>query len=103
MTTAHVKAEDGTPAAQANDRIRLTVRALRSAYDVDVPVLARYVGVSRNTLYNRLNGMGPFSGGELVRIAEFFDTTVQAICDGSVTISPNNPPPMTTTELHTRR
>ena len=85
MTTASEQ-QIGTTAA-ANETIRRTIRALRSAHDVDVRELAAHVGMSRGSFYNRMNGTAPFIGGELVVLADYFGVTVQDICDGNVHIN----------------
>lgn len=92
MTTAQAGPR---PAAMTDETIRQTVRALRSAHTVDALVLARALGISRQSLYNRLNGSAPFLAAEIAAVAQFFGCSVQDIYDGVVRITPPPPSPIT--------
>lgn len=70
----------------ANEVIRVTVRALRSARQVDAAVLARHIGISRQALYNRLNGQAPWLASEVAGLAEFFNCSVQDLYDGVIRV-----------------
>lgn len=95
MTTAAVnEATEPDP----DQTIRRTVRALRSAYDVDAKVLARHLGISRNSLYNRLNGAAPWLAAEIVGLAAFFGVPISDFYEGVVRVGASP-----TTEVHTRR
>lgn len=87
MTTAPADDTQPISAAEAtNETIRRTVKALRSARNVDVPVLARYVGVSRGSFYNRLNGAAPFLAAEVAALATFFDVPISDFFEGVVRV-----------------
>jgi len=79
---------DGSEAV--NDTIRATVRALRSAHRVDAAVLARYIGISRQALYNRLNGHAPWLAAEVAGLADFFGCSVQDLFEGTVKLAPQS-------------
>ena len=83
MSTATV---DTVSAPDPDETIRRTVRALRSAYDVDARVLARHLGISRNSLYNRLNGAAPWLAAEVVGLAQFFNCEIVDFYTGNVRI-----------------
>ncbi len=83
MSTATV---DDTSTPGPDETIRRTVRALRSAYDVDARVLAHHLGISRNSLYNRLNGTAPWLAAEIVGLAHFFGCDVVDFYTGNVRI-----------------
>lgn len=83
MSTATVDSAAPSP----DETIRRTVRALRSAYDVDAKVLARHLGISRNSLYNRLNGAAPWLAAEIVGLAQFFNCEVSDFYTGNVRIN----------------
>lgn len=70
----------------ADATICATVRALRSAYGVDTAVLAQHMGVSRQSLYNRLNGAAPWLAHEVAAIAAYFGCKVQDLYDGTVSV-----------------
>lgn len=75
------------PAAMSVDEtIRATVRALRSARQVDVPPLARHIGVSRGSFYNRLNGAAPFLAAEIAGLAHFFGVPITDFYEGIVRV-----------------
>lgn len=85
MTTvaAEVHGEDKP---DPNEVIRVTVRALRSAHQVDALELAQQLGVSRQSIYNRLNGHAPWLASEVAALADFFGCDVQDLYDGTVRI-----------------
>lgn len=66
--------------------IRRTVRALRSVFEVDARVLARHLGISRGSLYNRLNGTAPWLAAEIVGLAQFFGCDIVDFYTGNVRI-----------------
>ena len=87
MTTVPIHTHDqGKP--DPNEVIRVTVRALRSAHQVDAAVLARRLGVSRQSIYNRLNGQAPWLAAEVAALADFFGCEVQDLYNGTVRIGP---------------
>lgn len=90
MTTAAADTGHST-----DEVIRQTVRALRSAHNVDALLLAKQLGISRQSLYNRLNGTAPFLAAEIATLAQFFGCTVQEIYDGVVRITPTPPRALT--------
>lgn len=98
---AMTMAAAGTSGLSTDETIRQTVRALRSARQVDALVLARALGISRQSLYNRLNGAAPFLAAEIAGLAHFFGCTVQDIFDGVVRITP--PQAGRDTDVDTRR
>jgi hypothetical protein len=83
MSTATVDTAQPPPADAIISR---TVRALRSAYDVDARVLARHLGISRNSLYNRLNGSAPWLAAEIVGLAQFFNCEIADFYTGNVRV-----------------
>lgn len=87
MTTAVARTAGESP----DDTIRRTVRALRSAYEVDAAVLARHLGISRQSLYNRLNGAAPWLAAEVVGLAIFFGCEVSDFYTGNVHIKAGGP------------
>lgn len=88
MSTATVAAAQ---TSSPDDTIRRTVRALRSAYEVDAAVLARHLGISRASLYNRLNGVAPWLAAEIVGLASFFDCEISDFYTGNVRITTGAP------------
>lgn len=84
MTTALAET---TPGPTPDETIRRTVRALRSAYEVDAAVLARHLGISRGSLYNRLNGAAPWLAAEIVGLASFFNCEIADFYAGNVRIT----------------
>ncbi len=73
-----------------------TVRALRSARQAEVPVLASFIGVSRGSFYNRLNGTSQFAAAEIGMLAQFFDVPVTDFYEGIVRVGPKAVSPVTT-------
>lgn len=67
--------------------IGATVRALVSAHRADTGVLARALGISRNSYYNRINGEKGWHARDVARAAAFFGCSVQDLYDGNVQIS----------------
>lgn len=82
MTTALVN----EPGPSPDETIRRTVRALRSAHEVDAKVLARHLGISRGSLYNRLNGAAPWLAAEIPALAAFFGCEIGDFYTGNVRI-----------------
>lgn len=76
--------EQVTQTAPTDETIRRTVRALRSAYDVDAKVLAQHLGISRNSLYNRLNGAAPWLAAEIAGLAQFFQCEINDFYTGTI-------------------
>lgn len=68
--------------------IGATVRALVSAHRADTGALARAMGISRNSYYNRINGEKAWHARDVYRAASFFGCSIQDIYDGTVRISP---------------
>jgi hypothetical protein len=101
MTTAAVEPMHGDNRPDPDERIRTTVRALRSAYEIDTAVLARHLGISRQSLYNRLNGHAPWLAAEVATLAQFFECEIQDFYTGTVNLgrpltgggSPGGPTP----------
>lgn len=65
-----------------DDTIRQTVRALRAARQADSLVMARALGISRQSLYNRLNGAAPFLAAEIAGLAHFFGVPITDFYEG---------------------
>lgn len=84
---------DRDPSRDPDETIRRTVRALRSAYDVDARDLARHLGISRNSLYNRLNGVAPWLAAEIVALADFFNCNIADFYTGNIHIDRSIPLP----------
>lgn len=82
MTTAAA----ADPGLTIDETIRQTVRALRSARRVDALVLARALGISRQSLYNRLNGAAPFLAAEIAGLATFFGVPIIDFYEGVVRV-----------------
>lgn len=82
MSTAAAAETGPTP----DETIRRTVRALRSAYEVDARDLARHLGISRQSLYNRLNGVAPWLAAEIVGLAQFFNCEIADFYTGNVRV-----------------
>jgi len=74
------------PEDSTDETIRRTVRALRSAAEADAGDLARHLGISRASPYNRLNGVAPFLAAEIAGLASFFGCSIQDIYDGVVRV-----------------
>lgn len=68
--------------------IGATVRALVSAHRADTGALARAMGISRNSYYNRINGEKAWHARDVYRAASFFGCSIQDIYDGTVRLSP---------------
>lgn len=85
MTTVAVDVH-GEDKPDPNEVIRVTVRALRSAHQVDALELAQHLGVSRQSIYNRLNGHAPWLASEVAALAEFFGCEIQDLYNGTVRI-----------------
>jgi DNA-binding XRE family transcriptional regulator len=97
MTTVPIHTHDQDE-PDPNEVIRVTVRALRSAHQVEAVELARRLGVSRQSIYNRLNGHAPWLAAEVAALADFFGCEVQDLYNGTVRIGPltrRTPPPIT--------
>lgn len=73
--------------------ITRTVRALRSAHQVDAGELARRLGISRQSFYNRLND-GHWLAADVAALADYFGCTIQDLYDGAVDLArPTAMPP----------
>jgi transcriptional regulator with XRE-family HTH domain len=84
MTTATAPADQ--PGLSTDETIRMTVRALRSARQVDAKVLATALGISRQSLYNRLNGAAQFLAAEIAILSVFFDVPIIDFYEGTVRV-----------------
>lgn len=84
MTTATADTVHAASRPDPDEMIRTTVRALRSAHQIDTAVIARHLGISRQSLYNRLNGHAPWLAAEVAALADFFQCDVQDFYNGTV-------------------
>lgn len=92
MSTAAAAETGPTP----DETIGRTVRALRSAYEVDSQDLARHLGISRQALYNRLNGDARWLAREVAVLAQFFGCEIADFYTGQVRISGDRRTPTNT-------
>ena len=67
--------------------ITRTVRALRGAHQVDARDLAQHLRISRQSLYNRLNGDAPWLAADVAALADYFGCTIQDLYDGTVNLA----------------
>lgn len=79
--------------------IGATVRALVSARRADTGVLARAMGISRNSYYNRVNGEKAWHARDVARAAAFFGVPITDFYDGVVRVG--NAPTSRATGLST--
>jgi DNA-binding XRE family transcriptional regulator len=70
----------------SNETITRTVRALRSAHQIDASELARHLGISRQSFYNRLNG-APWLASEVAALADYFGVGVEDLYSGAVNLT----------------
>lgn len=77
--------------------IGATVRALVSANRADTGALARALGISRNSYYNRINGEKAWHARDVYRAAAFFGCSIQDIYDGNVRVGRHAGAPVTDT------
>lgn len=82
MSTAAAAETGPTP----DETIRRTVRALRSAYEIDARDLASHLGISRQSLYNRLNGVAPWLAAEVAGLATFFNCEISDFYTGNIRV-----------------
>jgi DNA-binding XRE family transcriptional regulator len=76
------------PKPDPNETIRAAIRALRAAHETDAIVLAKLLGISRQSLYNRLNGDAPWLAREVAQIADYYNVSVQDLYAGTVDVRP---------------
>lgn len=79
MSTATV-----TPLPHRDDDavISATVAALISGRHLRREDVAASVGMSKTTMYNKLNGTAPWKAAEVSDLARYFGVTIQALYDG---------------------
>lgn len=77
---------DVNRAATTNDTVRRTVKALHGFYGVAVEELARAVGVSRATMFTRLNGKTDFTIGEVAVLADLFECSLDDLHKGRLNL-----------------
>lgn len=83
MSTA---TEDRPQADGPDATISRTVKALRSALDVDARTLAAHLGIGRASLYSRLNGAAPWQAAEVASLAKFFGCDVGDFFTGRINV-----------------
>lgn len=88
MTSASVDRIERVHVLSLDEIITATVRALRSVRGDDVNDLARFIGISRGSFYNRLNGSTQFGAAEIGKLAEWFEVPVTDFYEGVVRIRP---------------
>lgn len=96
---------DVNRAATTNDTVRRTVKALHGFYGVPVEELARAVGISRATMFTRLNGKTDFSIGEVAVLADLFECSLDDLHKGRVNLQtpPDNGPYSRSRRIITQR
>lgn len=88
-------ASDDMTTDEPDATISATVRALAGARRADTAEIARAIGISRNSYYNRINGEKPWHARDVARAAAYFGVPIADLYAGRVTIPFRNSAPHT--------
>jgi transcriptional regulator with XRE-family HTH domain len=88
--TAEIVSFGSARAAQANDQVRDSIRALLRACHLRVEDLADMAGMASSTMYQRLAGKGNrkvFPIGDVAAIADVFEVSVENLLTGQLDLA----------------